>query len=69
MRYQNNHNNMMALKRHEKRAEFERRSVDDDFSNCFLSPVQCMLPSARRLRVKKPVTIASCLLVYDDLFT
>ncbi|WKY16156.1 hypothetical protein Q1695_001107 [Nippostrongylus brasiliensis] len=40
--------NVLATKRHEKRAEFERRSVDDDFSNCFLSPVQCMLPRTRR---------------------
>ncbi|PIO76109.1 hypothetical protein TELCIR_01817 [Teladorsagia circumcincta] len=33
--------NMFTAKRHDKRAELDRRSVDDDFSNCFLSPVQC----------------------------
>ncbi|CAE17909.1 Neuropeptide-Like Protein [Caenorhabditis elegans] len=31
-----------------KKAEVERRSIDEDFSNCFLSPVQCMLPSSRK---------------------
>ncbi|CAB3399947.1 unnamed protein product [Caenorhabditis bovis] len=36
------------LKRDAKRADLERRSLDDDFSNCFLSPVQCMLPSSRK---------------------
>ncbi|KAK5970617.1 hypothetical protein GCK32_000408 [Trichostrongylus colubriformis] len=39
--------NMFTAKRHDKRAELDRRSVDDDFSNCFLSPVQCMLPRMR----------------------
>ncbi|KJH49000.1 hypothetical protein DICVIV_04899 [Dictyocaulus viviparus] len=43
-----NHHNMFTAKRGEKRAELDRRSVDDDFSNCFLSPVQCMLPRSRR---------------------
>ncbi|EFO89910.1 hypothetical protein GCK72_023720 [Caenorhabditis remanei] len=31
-----------------KKSDLERRSIDDDFSNCFLSPVQCMLPSSRK---------------------
>ncbi|CAP35085.1 Protein CBG17432 [Caenorhabditis briggsae] len=31
-----------------KKSDLERRSIDDDFSNCFLSPVQCMLPSNRK---------------------
>ncbi|KHJ96373.1 hypothetical protein OESDEN_03669 [Oesophagostomum dentatum] len=43
-----NQRNMFTAKRDEKRADFDRRSVDDDFSNCFLSPVQCMLPRSRR---------------------
>ncbi|CAI4233138.1 unnamed protein product [Auanema sp. JU1783] len=34
----------IEIKRAEKRSEVDRRSIDDDFSNCFLSPVQCMLP-------------------------
>ncbi|ETN85931.1 hypothetical protein RB195_022659 [Necator americanus] len=43
-----NQHSMFTSKRDEKRADFDRRSVDDDFSNCFLSPVQCMLPRSRR---------------------
>ncbi|CAI2356546.1 unnamed protein product [Caenorhabditis sp. 36 PRJEB53466] len=31
-----------------KKSDLERRSIDEDFSNCFLSPVQCMLPSSRK---------------------
>ncbi|KAE9414425.1 hypothetical protein Angca_000023, partial [Angiostrongylus cantonensis] len=43
-----NQHNAFTAKRAEKRADLDRRSVDDDFSNCFLSPVQCMLPRSRR---------------------
>ncbi|CAI5455488.1 unnamed protein product [Caenorhabditis angaria] len=35
-------------KRGMKRADVDRRSIDEEFSNCFLSPVQCMLPNNRK---------------------
>ncbi|VDO24128.1 unnamed protein product [Haemonchus placei] len=37
-----------TAKRNDKKAEVDRRSVNDDFFNCFLSPVQCMLPRMKR---------------------
>ncbi|CAJ0608730.1 unnamed protein product [Cylicocyclus nassatus] len=40
--------NVFATKRDEKRADFDRRSLDDDIATCFLSPAQCMRPRSRR---------------------
>ncbi|CAD6185351.1 unnamed protein product [Caenorhabditis auriculariae] len=45
----NRPNTALNIKRNtDKRSDVERRSFDDDFSNCFLSPVQCMLPNSRK---------------------
>uniref|UniRef100_A0A1I7XLC3 CULT domain-containing protein n=1 Tax=Heterorhabditis bacteriophora TaxID=37862 RepID=A0A1I7XLC3_HETBA len=46
----NQHSSPFEIKRGMvKRGDaIDRRSIDDDFSNCFLSPVQCMLPGSRR---------------------